>query len=603
MTYYHLGELIHRRAEEYGNKTALKYQKPTSDKKWKDISWKLFSEKILKLAHAMAEAGVEPGDRIGIYSENMAEYLITDFAAYANKGVMVPMYATASPSQVEYIVNDAQTKVIFVGEQLQYNHAFKVQSENDVLKRLIIFDHKVVINRDDKTSMYFDDFLATGQNAHAHALVNVRMRQLKDTDLATIIYTSGTTGVPKGVKLLHSSYGHVFKIHDLRLTECSSKDTSMCFLPLTHIFEKAWTYYCLHKGMTIAINKDPRHIQETIKQIRPTLMSSVPRFWEKVYSGVNEQIDSSKGFMKKIFKHAIETGRRHNLDYRNENRKPPFWLSVKFQFYKATVFYLLKYIVGINRGNFFPCAGAPLSDNINEFLQSVDIHILYGYGLTETTATVTCFTHKGFTIGTVGKVMPEVDVKIGENNEILVKGISVMDGYYNMPEETAAVFTSDGYFKTGDAGYLTDKNEIVLTERIKDLYKTSNGKYIAPQMIEARLSEDNYIDMVAVIGDERKFVGALVVPNYEALEEYAREHSIDFTSREDLINHPDIEAFIYARIELKQVDFTSFEKIKKFVLLPKPFSIEEEELTNTLKLRRKVILEKYEEEIEGMYAE
>jgi long-chain acyl-CoA synthetase len=259
--------------------------------------------------------------------------------------------------------------------------------------------------------------------------------------------------------------------------------------------------------------------------------------------------------------------------------------------------------VGINRGNFFPCAGAPLSDNINEFLQSVDIHILYGYGLTETTATVTCFTHRGFTIGTVGKVMPEVDVKIGENNEILVKGISVMDGYYNMPEETAAVFTSDGYFKTGDAGYLTDKNEIVLTERIKDLYKTSNGKYIAPQMIEARLSEDNYIDMVAVIGDERKFVGALVVPNYEALEEYAREHSIDFTSREDLINHPDIEAFIYARIELKQVDFTSFEKIKKFVLLPKPFSIEEEELTNTLKLRRKVILEKYEEEIEGMYAE
>ena len=603
MTYYHLGELIHRRAEQYGNKTAIKYPKSGSQKKWKDISWKLFSEKVLKLAHAMAEAGIEPGDRIGIYAENMAEYLITDFAAYANKGVMVPMYATASPSQVEYIVNDAETKVIFVGEQFQYNHAFKVQSDSNVLNQLIIFDRKVVIHRDDETSMYFDDFIATGQNAHAHALVNVRMKQLKETDLATIIYTSGTTGVPKGVKLLHSSYSQALRIHDLRLTECSSKDTSMCFLPLTHIFEKAWTYYCLHRGMTIAVNKDPRHIQETIKQIRPTLMSSVPRFWEKVYAGVNEQINSSKGLMKWMFTHAIATGRKHNLDYRNENIKPPFWLSVKFQFFKVTIFYLLKYVIGINRGNFFPCAGAPLSDKINEFLQSVDIHILYGYGLTETTATVTCFTHRGFTIGTVGKVMPEVDVKIGENNEILVKGLTVMDGYYNMPEETAAVFTADGYFRTGDAGYLTDKNEIVLTERIKDLYKTSNGKYIAPQMIETRLGEDNYIDMVAVIGDERKFVGALVVPNFVALEQYARDHSIVFSTHDDLVKHPEIEAFMYARIELKQVDFTSFEKIKKFVLLPKAFSIEAGDLTNTLKLRRKVILEKYSKEIEEMYQE
>ena len=603
MTYYHLGELIHRRAEQYGNKTAIKYQKPLSNKKWKDISWKLFSEKVLKLAHAMAESGVEPSDRIGVYSENVPEYFITDFAAYANKGVMVPMYATASPSQVEYIVNDAQTKIVFVGEQFQYNQAYKVQTESEVLRKLIIFDRKVVLNREDKTSTYFDDFLTTGQNAHAQALVNVRMKQLKDTDLATIIYTSGTTGVPKGVMLLHSSFLQAFKIHDMRLTKCSSKDVSMCFLPLTHIFEKTWSYFCLHKGMTVAVNKDPREIQETIKQIRPTLMTSVPRFWEKVYAGVSEQINSSKGIMKKVFKHAIETGRTHNLDYRNENIKPPFWLSVKFNFYKATVFYLLKYVVGINRGNFFPCAGAPLSDNINEFLQSVDIHILYGYGLTETTATVTCFPYIGFKIGTVGTVIPEVYVKIGDNNEILVKGLTVMDGYYNKPEETAAVFTDDGYFRTGDAGYFTENEELVLTERIKDLYKTSNGKYIAPQMIETRLGEDHYIDMVAVIGNERKFVGALVVPNFEALEVYARENSIPFNSREELVSHPDINAYMYGRIELKQVDFTSFEKIKRFVILPKPFTIQEGELTNTLKLRRKVILDKYNEEIERMYVE
>ncbi len=551
----------------------------------------------------MAEMGVEPGDRIGVYSENMAEYLITDFGAYANRCVMVPMYATASPSQVEYIVNDAEVKVIFVGEQFQYNHAFKVQSKSNVLSRLIIFDRNVVFNREDETSMYFDDFLATGENAHAQATVNARMKQLKDTDLATIIYTSGTTGVPKGVMLLHSSYNEAFRIHDERLTKVTSKDVSMCFLPLTHIFEKTWSYYCIHKVVTIAVNKDPRKIQLTIKEVRPTLMSSVPRFWEKVYTGVNEQINSSSKFMQKVFKHAIETGRRHNLDYRNEGIKAPLWLSMKFQFYKVTVFYLLKYVVGINKGNIFPCAGAPLSDNINTFLQSVDIHIIYGYGLTETTATVTCFPFKGFKIGTVGTVMPDVEVKIGDNNEILVKGATVMSGYYNLPEETANVFTADGYFRTGDAGYLTDKGELVLTERIKDLYKTSNGKYIAPQMIETRLGEDKYIDMVAVIGDERKFVSGLIVPNYEALEEYAHEHAIAFSSREELVANEEINDLIYARVELKQVAFTSFEKIKKFVLLPRAFTIEDGELTNTLKLRRKAILEGYSKEIESMYVE
>ena len=603
MTYYHLGEVVHRRAEQYGKKTAIKYQTKMAKGKWKSLSWRKFSDFVLKAAYAMAEMGVQPGDRVGVYSENMAEYLITDFGAYANRAVMVPMYATASPSQVEYIVDDAHVKVVFVGEQYQYNHAYKVQSTSNVLTRLVIFDRNVVFDRDDETSMYFDDFLATGQNAHAQATVNARMRQLKESDLATIIYTSGTTGVPKGVMLLHSSYSEALRIHDERLTKVSNKDVSMCFLPLTHIFEKAWSYYCLHKGITVAVNKDPRVIQKTIKEIRPTLMSSVPRFWEKVYTGVNEQINSSGKFMQKVFKHAIETGRRHNLDYRNEGIKPPLWLSIKFQFYKATIFYLLKYVVGINRGNIFPCAGAPLSDNINTFLQSVDIHIIYGYGLTETTATVTCFPFEGFKIGTVGTVMPGVEVKIGDDNEILVKGATVMSGYYNLPEETANVFTADGYFRTGDAGYLTDEGELVLTERIKDLYKTSNGKYIAPQMIETRLAEDNYIDMVAVIGEERKFVSGLIVPNYEALEEYAREHAIPFSTREELVANEDIKNFMYARVELKQVLFTSFEKIKKFVLLPRAFTIEDGELTNTLKLRRKVILENYSAEIESMYVE
>ena len=598
MIHNHLGEMIHKQLEKYINKTALKYQ--TSTGEWSDLSWIDFSDKVMKSAQAMAEMGIKPNDRIGVYSQNMEKYLFADFAAYANKAIVVPMYATSSPSQVKYIVEDAEINLIFVGEQFQYNNAFKVQQESTVLHKIIVFDRNVVININDKTSIYFDDFITTGDNSEALSLVHARMKQLSETDIATIIYTSGTTGDPKGVVLTHSNYLKAFEIHDIRITNISEKELSMCFLPLTHIFEKAWTYYCLSKGITVAVNRDPTQIRKTIKEIRPTLMSNVPRFWEKVYEGVKETIDSSHGMIKWLFNDAVKTGRKYNLEYVNEGRKPPLATELKFNLYKYTVYHLIKKVVGIDRGKLFPVAGAPLSDSINEFLQSIDVRIIYGYGLTETTATVSCFT-KGYKIGTVGKVMPHIKVRIGEDNEILVKGGTVMSGYYNKPEATSEAFTEDGFFRTGDAGSLTENNEIILTERIKDLYKTSNGKYIAPQMIESRVGEDKYIDQIAVIGDSKKFVSALIIPNYETLEQYAIEQNISYDSIETLVNNRVINDFIFGRIELLQSQFTNYEKIKKFALLPRPFSVEEGELTNTLKLRRKVILEKYAVVIENMY--
>jgi len=601
MAYLHLGLLVHEQAKKYQNKTALKF--PDATGKWNNISWIEFSQKVMMTAWAMSEIGIKPGDNIGIYSQNMPQYLYTDFGAYANQAVMVPIYATSSPSQVEYIVNDAKLKYIFVGEQFQYNHGYMVQKENQVLEKMIIFDRKVVIKPDDSTSIYFDDFIVSGENSHAIAVVNVRLKQLKATDLATIIYTSGTTGESKGVMLTHANFLSAMKIHDIRLTRSSDKDVSMCFLPLTHIFEKAWSYYCIHKGITIAINPDPTKIQDMLKQIHPTIMSSVPRFWEKVYAGIKEKIDSAEGLMKWLFNDAYQTGHKHNLEYKNEGKKPPFGNSLKFHFYKKTVYSIVKKAVGMEKGNFFPCAGAPLSNNINEFLQSIDIHIIYGYGLSETTATVSCFPYTGFRLGTVGKVMPEVDVKIGENNEILVKGGTVTKGYYNKPEETAKVFTEDGYFRTGDAGYLNEDNTLVMTERIKDLFKTSNGKYIAPQMIEMALGEDKYIDQIAVIADQRKFASALIVPDYKSLEQYAKENNIAFNTREELISNPEINAFLYGRIELRQSSFSSYEKIKRFTILPNPFSIDSGELTNTLKLKRKFIAEKNADIIDKMYEE
>ncbi len=599
MTYYHLGELVHQQAERLNRKTALKYQDVEGN--WVDMSWSYFSDRVMKAAQAMAELGVMPDDKVGIYSQNMAKYLVTDFAAYANKAVMVPMYATSSPEQVSYIVTDAHVKLFFVGEQFQYNNAFVVQQNSDVLERIIVFDREVVLHPEDESSIYFDDFIASGDNSKSQALVKARLRLLREEDLAAIIYTSGTTGEPKGVMLTHANFQKAFWIHDERLTQFSEKDLSMCFLPLTHIFEKAWTYYCLFKGATVAVNKEPSKIRETIKEVRPTVMSNVPRFWEKVYEGVKETMETAPRPLRWLFADAVKTGRRHNLGFVNEGKRPPLGNRLKFFLYKHTLFYLVKRVVGIDRGNFFPVAGAPLSDTINEFMQSIDVHIIYGYGLTETTATVSCFLDKGFRIGTVGKVMPDTEVKIGENNEILVRGGTVMKGYYNKPEATQEVFTEDGFFKTGDAGYLTEENEIILTERIKDLYKTSNGKYIAPQAIETRIGEDKYIDQVAVIGDQRKFVSALIVPNYDALAAYAREQGILFNSVKELVENQMIHDFLFGRIELLQSQFTNYEKIKRFALLPEPFRMEAGELTNTLKLRRKVVLEKYADIIDRLY--
>lgn len=602
MSYYHLAELIHRNAEKYGDKTALNYF-DRKQKKWKNVSWNHFSEKIMRTAWAMAEIGISTKERIGIYSQNMRQYLYTDFAIYANRAVMIPIYATSSPSQVEYIVNDADMHVLFAGEQFQYNNAFKVQQQSQVLKKIIVFDPNVVFHPEDKTSIYFDDFIASGENSNTQVVVNVRMNSIRPEDIACIMYTSGTTGEPKGAILHHYNFMEILRIHDIRLPMASQKDLSMCFLPLAHIFEKGWTYFALHKGMTIAVNHDPKEIQKSVKQLRPTIMCSVPRFWEKVYAGVNDIIDNSKAPVKWIFKDAIKTGKRYNLDYYNKGLKAPLGNSIKFFIYKNTVFRLLKTVIGIERGNIYPCAGAPLSNTINEFLHSVNIPILYGYGLTETSATVSCFIMPGFTFGTVGTVMDGIDVKIGENDEILVKGRTVMSGYYNKPEATAEAFTEDGYFRTGDAGRLTEKNEIILTERIKDLFKTANGKYIAPQAIEIKLQEDKYIDQAAIIADKRKYVSALIVPDFEQLKEYAARHNISYSDNKDLVANKEIHTLIANRIEYQVIDFASYEKVKRFTILSHPFSMEDGELTNTLKIKRRVVEEKYADLISAMYDE
>lgn len=599
---YHLAELVHKQAEKYGSRTALKYRDDKNEK-WIKISWSEFADLVFKTAKAMAEFGIEVQENIGICSQNMPECLYVDFAAYANRAVSVPLYATSSPAQIAFIVDDAQIQTLFVGEQLQYNNAFKVQKESTNLKRLIIFDPEVKLNPEDNTSIYFEDFLKLGDNTHAESTVRVRMNAACAEDLATIIYTSGTTGNSKGVLLYHTQYLQAMHIHTIRLPYVTDKDLSMCFLPLTHIFEKAWVYFCITRGAKIAINRDPKMIQKTLPEIHPTMMCNVPRFWEKVYVGVHEKINSFPLLLRSFFLRAIEVGRIHNLEYKNKRLTPPLSLRIKFAFYNKTAFMLLQKKLGIDRGHIFPVAGAPLADKVNEFLQSVNIPIIYGYGLSETTATVCCYNPVGFVIGSIGEIMPEVEVKIDpSNNEILIKGKTVTPGYYKRPEENEKAFTEDGFFRTGDAGYI-EGNVLYFTERIKDLYKTSNGKYVAPQAIEGLISSDKYIEQIAVLGDERKFVSALIVPAYGLLEEYAEQKGITYTSRADLVSNIEIHRMIESRIEEYQRNLASYERIKRFTILSEPFTMEGRELTDTLKLRRNVIKEKYATEIDAMYEE
>lgn len=601
MTYHHLSVLVHRRAEKYGDKVALKYRDYETSQ-WIPITWNQFSQIVRQVANALIELGVQEEENIGIFSQNKPECLYVDFGAFANRAVTIPLYATSSPAQAQYIINDAQIRYIFVGEQFQYDAAFSVFGFCQSLQQLIIFDRAVVRDPRDMTSIYFDEFLETGKALPNNDIVEERTSRASDDDLANILYTSGTTGEPKGVMLHHSNYMEAFRIHDIRLVDMTDQDVSMNFLPLTHVFEKAWTYLCIHKGVQICINLRPVDIQTTIKEIRPTLMCSVPRFWEKVYAGVQEKIAQETGLKKAMMLDAIKVGKIHNIDYLRKGKTPPLMNQLKYKFYEKTVYALLKKTIGIENGNFFPTAGAAVPDEICEFVHSVGINMLVGYGLTESTATVSCFLNKGYEIGSVGTIMPDVEVKIGEENEILLRGKTITKGYYKKAEATAAAIDKDGWFHTGDAGYMKD-GQLYLTERIKDLFKTSNGKYISPQALETKLAIDRYIDQIAIIADQRKFVSALIVPVYGFVKDYAKEKGIEYKDMEELLQHPKVNGLFRARIDTLQQQFAHYEQVKRFTLLPEPFSMERGELTNTLKLKRPVVAKNYKELIDKMYEE
>lgn len=597
----YLSLLIQRQAQKYGERVALKYRDYATST-WIPVSWNQFSEKVSKVSRALVALGVQALENIGVFSQNKPECLYTDFGAFGVRAVTVPLYATSSEAQVHYILQDAAIRFLFVGEQYQYDVASRVQNLCHTLKRIIVFDSSVKLAPGDTNSLYYEDFLALGDNMELQQQVDKLTAESSPQDLANILYTSGTTGESKGVMLHHSCYEAAFKAHHGRLTTLGEQDVVMNFLPFTHIFERAWSYYCLDRGCVLCINLRPQDIQKTIKEVRPTAMCSVPRFWEKVYAGVQEKINETTGLKKMLMLDALKVGKAHNIDYLMNGKTPPAMLRAKYKFYDKTIYSLLKKTIGIENGNFFPTAGAAIPEKVEEFVHSVGINMVAGYGLTETTATVSCGWIGDYRIGSVGRLMPGLELKFGEDNEILLRGETITKGYYKKEAITRNALTEDGWFHTGDAGYMKD-GFLYLTERIKDLFKTSNGKYIAPQAIETKMVVDRYIDQISIIADQRKFVSALIVPEYQQVENYAKDHHIAYTDMKDLLQKTEIQELFRMRIETLQQEFAHYEQIKRFTLLPEPFSMERGELTNTLKIKRPVLLKNYAAEIEKMYEE
>jgi len=597
----HLSRLIHDQAQKYGDREVLIY-KDFGGSEWKSYSWNQFSDMVKRVSNALLNLGVKVQENIGVFSQNSVQYLFCDFGAWGIRAVTIPFYATSSEQQIQFMISDAKIRFLFVGEQEQYDKARRVVSMCQTLERIIVFDHNVRISSQDTNAMYFDDFLKLGENYPRQSEVEQLQAQASMDDIANILYTSGTTGDSKGVILTCGQYHAAFEAND-KCVPVGEQDRVLNFLPFTHIFEKGWKILCLTEGARLIVNTYPQEVQQSMKEMHPTCMSSVPRFWEKVYIGVLEKIESASAVQRKLFQHALSVGKKHNIDYLSKGKRPPLALHLEYEMLNRTVFSLVRKELGLENAHFFPTAGATVNPKVEEFVHAIGLNMIVGYGLTESLATVSC-NHLGepFTVGGVGIPIEGIDIKISDEGEVLLKGPTITRGYYNREDLTKQAFTEDGYFRTGDSGYLKD-GELFLKERIKDLYKTSNGKYIAPQMIESKLLVDKFIDQICIIADQRKFVSALIIPVYPLLEEYAREHRIAFQTREELCNNPQIIEMMKERIDTLQQQLAHYEQIKRFTLLPHHFSMEKGELTNTLKIKRRVLNENYKKEIDAMYVE
>ncbi len=589
MALVHLARMIRESAATFGPREAMRYRDAGG---WRSITYAELSTRVDAVASALVAAGVEAGDRVAIFAPNGPEWAIADFGILTAGAVGVPIYATDTARQAEQVFLDAGAKLVFVGGQEQHDKAAAFESGPPAL---VAFDPETRLSGPRSSSLA--DFLARATPESA-AEVERRFAAAKLEDLATIIYTSGTTGDRKGAMLTHANFASQFRALDERF-EFGPEDRSLCFLPLSHVYERAWSYFVFRSGAANVYLRDPKDAVTAMPEVRPTAMVSVPRLYEKVYAAVQGRVAKGSPTRQRLFGWALGVGSAFEHASRTGRPVGPA-LRLKHALADRLVLSKIREAVGGDK-NFFSAGGAPLAKEIEEFFLSVGLLVCQGYGLTETSPMVTCNSPGAFRFGTVGRPIPGCEVRIAESGEVQVHGDNVMKGYWGKPAETAAAF-EDGWFRTGDVGVLDPDGYLRITDRIKDLIITSQGKNVAPQRVEGMLSGHPLLEQVVVVGDRRNFLSALVVPNFPALEERARQDGIPFASREELVERPEVVA-IYERIlRERSGELAGYEQIKRFKVLHRELSQEAGELTPTLKVRRRVVEKSFDEVIDAMYA-
>lgn len=589
----HLVRLMRERIAQLGNKAALRVQQ---DGQWRAIGWRTLGQAMDYCAQALIRAGHQPTEMVGIYARNMPEWTQADLGILAARGVSVPIYPTSTLEQLRYIVRDANIGLLFVGEQPQFDQALNLLKDGDI-RQIVALDGNVNLRGCPQAS-HFQEFLVSGNHQPSEQVLHERESQYRMDDLLTLIYTSGTTGEPKGVMLDFANVAACFEMHNSRL-DLNPQDVSLCMLPLSHVFERVWSFYVLYCGAENVYIRDPQKVMDVIGEVQPTVMCAVPRLYEKAYAMIQAKVAQAPALRRALFGWATRVGKQM-VATRQAGKSASPQLYAQLWLAERLVFRKLRARFG-GRTRFLPVAGARLADDVNLFFQAMGLNLKYGYGMTETTATVCCYEDSQFKLGSIGTALNGIEVKLGENNELLVRSPTVMRGYYNKPDATAEVMTEDGFLRTGDAGELDSQGNIYFTERLKELMKTSNGKYVAPQLVEGTIGKDRFIEQIAIVADARHFVSALIVPCFESLEEYARSINLQYQCKSELLRHSRVKEFFEARIADLQKELAKFEQVKKFTLLPSAFSMELGELTPTMKLRRKIIEAKYQSEIEAMY--
>lgn len=579
------------RIEKYGNGEIVRFREKTR-KSW---TWNQLGEKVEQVLTGLNYLGCREKENVGILSQNRAGWLVADLGIMANRSVTVPIYATSSEDQIRYIAEETEISILFVGTCEQKETVKFLLDEVESLEYIVVFDDCKTV---DERVLSFNRFLELSGESGSHIRLNEKVHEYSSEDLATIIYSSGTTGEPKGVMLKHRHFAHTYRVHQKRLN-VSEQDVSMAFLPLSHVFERLWTHHMLFCGATIVFLDNPREVVEAMREVKPTLMCAVPRFFDKTYQGIQSEMERWSPIKRTIFKWVVATGLKANK-YRSRSENIPLLLKTRLFIAEKLVFQKLRNVLGGNI-RFMPCAGAALSNEILQFFHAMGLFITYGYGLTETSATVSCFKDDRYAFGTCGSVMPGIEVKIGDSNEILVKGEGVFSGYYKKEQATKEVMT-EGWFHTGDKGCLDADGNLIMVDRIKDLMKTSVGKYISPQKIETLFACEELVEQMLVVGDNRPYVTALIVPLLSKLKMIAKKKNIEVEDEDELLYSQDVNDAFEEYMNNIQRHLAPYERVKKFALLQQHFSIEDGTMTNTLKLRRRYIEKKYRDVIEKLYA-